>query len=112
MAMRYSAGMLRQSIELHKPVESRDSIGGADLTYKPVARVYASVKPMTAREVLSADQQHPEITHRVVIRYLPNVQPEINWRLSFEGRTLEVAAPPIDVDNRRRFVQLLCREGG
>src|SRR5262245_14385503 len=72
-----------------------------------VEKVWASVEPLTGRELLSAKLLEAEANYRVRIRWRSDVR--ANWRLSFEGRTLYLTEPPREI-GRRAGLEFLCSE--
>lgn len=101
------AGLHRHSVTLQQRVLTQDSFGGTVETWQDFACVNASVSPLTAREFFNAAQVQADVTHKVSLRYLPNVVPAM--RVKFGTRTLHVASV-INVDERSVELQLLCKE--
>lgn len=107
---RYHSGMLRDSVRLLKPETDRDDMGGVSFRYIDTPPVRAAVLPLSSRERLIADKNAGEIAYRVVTRYSQNLPVRSGWRLDHNGAILEVDGPPIDVENRHQWVELLCKE--
>lgn len=103
------AGKLRQRVKIEKPRFTR--AGDASIeAWDQLCEVWADVEPnqLTAgRETWWASQMLADVTHTVTIRYRADVQP--NYRVNHRGRYLNVLAV-LDVGERRRELQLLCRE--
>ena len=101
------AGRLRQRVQIKTPVEARNAYGERITTWSTLATVWAAVEPIRGREFFEAETVQAEITHRVILRYYPGIVPR--YRVVFEGRVLEIQAV-INVDERSRELQLMCRE--
>jgi SPP1 family predicted phage head-tail adaptor len=76
-------------------------------TWSTVAIVWAAVEPLRGREFFDAEQVQAEISHRVIMRYRSGR--ESTMRLLHKERVLHIGTI-IDVDERHREMQLMCRE--
>ena len=115
MAIQRGAGMNVTLDDLHERIEflcfdkERDSEGniidGAEHTR---ATVWAKVLPIAARIGDGTQETENIVTYRVTIRYREDIEPtdEILWR----GKRLALVAPPYDVESRRIWTVLECRE--
>lgn len=101
------AGRLRHRVTIQNAVEARNAYGEAIKTWSTVATVYASVEPIRGREMFDAEQVQSEVTHRVRLRYRPGLTSQM--RLLFNGRMFEIQTV-INVNERNREVQLMCKE--
>jgi SPP1 family predicted phage head-tail adaptor len=63
-----AAGKLNRRLELQQPAETPDGAGGVTRSYGIVARLWASVEPVSARRAVEADAGGATITHRITIR--------------------------------------------
>lgn len=72
------------------------------------AKVWAKVYPRGARRDEGGVEKINELEYSVTIRFRADVMPddEIDWR----GRRLRQIAPPLDVEGRRVWLRLECRE--
>lgn len=102
------AARLRHRVTIQQPVVAVNGYGERITTWSTVATVWAAVEPLRGREFFDAEQVQAEISHRVIMRYRAGM--ESTMRLLHEGRVLHITAPPIDVDERHRELQLMCRE--
>lgn len=128
---RVRAGRLNRRIALQTPVETRDpetkepekSWLGGDLRW-------ASIVPLSGRELFQAQQVRPQISHKVNIRYRKGVtskmrvlldssaleiettldMPDDERRKMFGSRVLEIDSW-IDLEEQRRNMQLMCKDG-
>ncbi len=100
-------GPLRHRVALQSATSSLDEYGGAGLSFSTDATVWASVEPISGRELISAQQQHAETTHRIRVRYTTNVTQES--RIVWESRIFEVVSL-IDNKEKKRMIELMCKE--
>ena len=105
------AGTLRHRVTLQSPAGSRDSVGERTTTWTDVATVWASVSPLTARELIAAGQPMGEVSHRVRMRHAAVIAAlDSSWRVKFGERCLVVQGVR-NIDERGREFELLCSEG-
>ena len=67
------AGFLRHRLALKTKTVSRDTFGEEDVTWTTSATVWGSVEPLRGREYMEARQGQADVSHRVVIRYEPEL---------------------------------------
>lgn len=101
------AGKLRHRIKITTPTESRGDTGEITYTWSTLATVWASVEPISGRELIQADQMQAEATVRIRLRYIPNLTTQC--RIVHKGRTLEIVSAQNITDRNAEF-ELLCRE--
>ena len=101
-----NAGILRDRVTVQQATENRNSLGESILSYSTFAEVSASVQGVSAREFLLAGQQQVEVSHRVKMRYLTGLTPQM--RLLWRGRTLEIIS--ILEHENRSVHELICQE--
>src|SRR6266852_5251210 len=99
-------GQMRYRVNLLRPSTVRDTFGGKT---SPVAfaTTWASVEALQGKELYKAQQMVAEVSHRVTIRYQPGVLAKD--LVDFKGRIFSVESV-INVEERNRFLQLLCLE--
>lgn len=101
------AGQLRHTIT----IQQRDKTvvrGAQSSTWNDVyAGVAASVQPLRGREVLISRQEHADLTHRVMLRYLDGITPKM--RVVYGARILEIQSA-INAGERNAELELLCVE--
>jgi len=101
------AGRLRQRVTIQGKVVTQDTYGAEEITWTDVVTVWAAVEPLRGREFLEAQREGAEVTTRIVMRYRASVTPEM--RVVFGDHTYDVLSV-IQVEERRRELQLMCRE--
>lgn len=106
--MKRGAGQLRRRVTLQKPVEVQDGFGQPVVTWQNVDTVWASAEPLTGRELFAAQAVHAKLTMRFILRYRDDILS--TWRVVYAGRAYDLIQDPIDVNDRRAYVELLCEE--
>lgn len=82
------AGAMRHRITLQSKSETRDTMGGAVITWTDEITIYAAAEPLQGREYFSAEQVQSEVEVRFRIRYFSRLRPE--WRVLWEARPYEI----------------------
>lgn len=106
MSIGMSIGQMRYRVNLLQPSTVRDTFGGRS---NPVAfaTTYAKIEALQGKELYKAQEMVAEVSHRVTIRYQPGVVTK--YLVDFKGRIFSIEAI-INVEERNRFLQLLCLE--
>ena len=100
---------LRHRVTLQRKGRTSDGMGGFVEGWTDVATVYARVEPLKGRERYAAQQVHPELSHRVTIRYRNDVTAN-DMRVRYGSRYLYIRAA-INEDGANRYLRLECVEG-
>lgn len=102
------AGKLRHRVDIQTRSASQDSLGEQVHTWSAVATsVPARVEQLSGKELFSAQQINPQLSHKVSMRYYSGLDPK--HRLLWEGRYLDILSIA-NPDARREEHQLLCLE--
>lgn len=102
-----NAGQLRHRVTIQQLTRVEDEGGGHEENWADVATVWAAIKPMRGSERYEAQQVQSTLTHKVTIRYRAGIKPQM--RILYGNRIFEVEAV-IDVDERHKWLELLCSE--
>lgn len=102
-----NAGQLRHRVTIQRFERVEDEGGGYAEDWKDVATVWAAVKPMRGNERYEAQQVQSTLTHKVTIRYRAGIKPQM--RLLYGNRVFNIEAV-IDIEERHRWLELLCSE--
>ena len=102
------AGPLRHRIQIQNRSLLVDEFGEESQVWATVATVWASVEPLSGRELLAAQQVQGETTHRVRMRYLAGVTS--SSRVLFNLRPFDVRSV-INKNEAGVSLELLCTEG-
>ena len=78
-------------------------------TWSTYATVQASIEPISGREYFAAQSTQADVTHRIRIRYFSGIVPKM--RVSYNSRIFDILSV-INVGERNRELQLMCRESG
>ena len=100
---------LHERIEILYHDKTRDIDGNiVDGEIHTRGAVWAKIIPVTARIGEQSEETENEIIYRVTVRHRQDIEPtdEILWR----GKRLELISPPYDVESRRIWTVMECRE--
>lgn len=102
-------GQLRHRIKIPGPPGEKENEVGEKIPVpgEPIT-IWAKVEQLKGREYIEAQKVRPELTYRITIRYRKDINSSmvIEW----EGRKLELISPPIDIDGRKTYMELMCIE--
>ena len=101
------AGLLRHRITIQTRAESLDDFGEMDLTWSNSATVWASIEPLTGKELINAAQAGAMISHKITLRHKSGVNPKD--RITHAGRTFEIESVR-NFRERDISIELMCRE--
>jgi SPP1 family predicted phage head-tail adaptor len=100
-------GKLRHKINILQPATTQTECGclGSPSVFE--SNVWAKVTGLQGRELHAAQQIVAEVTHDVLIRYLPGVRS--NMYVQFGSRTFQIEAV-VNADELNSELHLLCIE--
>lgn len=106
------SGRMRHRVTIERrTARTRDAAGhrkGKDRQdWSALCTAWAEVMPLSGRELWTAQQVQPDISHRVTMRYRSGVTPAM--RVRHGGRTLNIESV-INDGELGASMQLLCRE--
>lgn len=91
--------MLRQIVVLHKPVLTRDALGGMQTTFTPAGKVWACLLPQIASSEERAAHLEGVVFYRVQMRWHQDLKS--GWRLTTDSHLLRVLSVwPLDQTHR------------
>ena len=99
---------MRYRIKVENATNTRDAGGGMSQAYNSAAFVYANIKPTNANSSYRQGMVQEKVTHEITMRFMKNIG--TNSRISYGTRLFDVKGI-INVDERDRFLKLLCEEG-
>ena len=101
---------LRHRVKIHKAVLQTNDRGVETVAYPGTAdfKVWAYIESGSARTGKGEAEETPEKEYIVTVRYRTDIGPDD--RIEHRGRLFEQTAPPEDIDERRIFLRLRCRE--
>lgn len=103
-------GYLRHKITIQKQnnnSDKQDDYGQPLDIWVDVARSWASINPISGKEIFAAETVSSEITHKIKIRYRSGITPDM--RIVFNGRIFEIKSI-INFQERNIDLQLMCKE--
>jgi len=107
------AGRLRDRVTIQNFVISRLPSGQVKETWQDGKSVWAEIKGISGREILTSGAEKAEATIRVWMRNNDEISSASKLRCDsgpFKGITLDVVAPPVpDATNDR--MEILCKQG-
>ena len=102
------AGEIRKRIVIEQRSTAQDTFGGQVTTWSVVATVWAGIRPMSGRELITAQAVQSEVTHQIIMRYQAGIAARM--RVRHDGRLFNILAV-LDQNERHRQLTLLCQEG-
>jgi SPP1 family predicted phage head-tail adaptor len=104
------AGDLRHRVELQRPVFSQDPVTG-EMTpaWVEVAKIYAGVEPLSARDFIAASATQSKISVRVIIRHRPGV--DSTMRILHRSKIYNIEGVLTDSKSGLEYLTLPCSEG-
>ncbi len=100
-------GKLRHQISLLKPIIIKDELGQEVEKLEVQKTIWVSIEPLSGKEYFSAKQVNSEATVKITIRYIESLLP--HWVVQFGQRIFNIEAI-INLEERNRYLQLLCSE--
>jgi SPP1 family predicted phage head-tail adaptor len=92
---------------LTEPDESRNELGEPALSWKEAAKIWASIRPLSGRELWQAQQVQADVTHACRLRFRTGI--DATMELDLQGRRLRIVAV-LNLEERNRTLELLCQE--
>ena len=103
-------GKLRHKMTLQEPVDVQDTTTGEMVrTWQEVAKVWASLEPLSAREFVAAGAEQSEVSARVTIRYREGVTSKM--RLVYRGFSYDIKGVLSDPKSGLEYLTLPVGEG-
>jgi len=102
------AGKLRHRVELQQVINSQDPQSGANIeTWQPLATVWASIEPLSARDFIAAQAAHNQISARAVIRYRTGIKS--GMRLLDDSALYQIEGVLPDKESGKEYLTLLLK---
>lgn len=104
------SGRLRHKVSLQRYEETVDAATGArDKAWVEVAKVWAEIAPLSARDFIQSAALQSQVTTRITIRYRENV--DASMRIAHRGKIYDIAGVLPDKDSGLEYLTLPCSEG-
>ncbi|MDU4979399.1 MAG: phage head closure protein [Clostridium celatum] len=104
---RINPGELRHRITIQKLNNSQNEYGEVSELWEDILNVRAGIYPISGKEFFAAETVNSEISHKVKIRYIEGIMP--NMRIKFNNRIFSIESV-INFQERNIELQLLCKE--
>ncbi len=101
------AGQLRHEIIIQSAETTPNDLGEAVETWSTFAAVRAAIIPINGKEYFSAGQEQSNVSHKITMRYLPDVNTKM--RILFGSRVYNIKSV-INFQERGRELQLMVIE--
>ena len=102
-------GLLRHRVEIQQATRTQDSYGDAIETWSTIATVWASVEPISGRELWQAQQAQADVTHTITIRVDSSTPILPEHRVKWGSRIFHVESA-LTIEEVGRFRVLTTKE--
>lgn len=109
MPRQVTSSTMRTQIVLQSPASAPNSRGEMITSYTDAATVWAEATPVRARDVFEAGKEQLPVDTVFRVRYRAGVTAA--WRVRWRGENYELHGEPVDVDGRRRTLELAAIKG-
>jgi len=103
----FSPSDLRHRLTLEALQREDDEGGGFTESWVELAELFADLRPIGGSESVEADRLAGRISHEVVLRYRPGVEPAMRFR---KGARLFNIVTVINSQERNCWLTCLCEE--
>lgn len=100
-------GKLNRRVEILQFFKSRDEYGGEIGEWKPVAKAWAKISPVSGTEQMFAQQVTAESVVKITIRYMPWL--DVMHRIRYGEKLYEIIGA-MDADTAHTKTILNCKE--
>lgn len=98
---------LRHRVVFQSRQETDDGYGGKTVSWQDVFEAWAKIEPVSASERFKAMGMNMKVSHRIYIRYRPEVSSKM--RIKYGKRKFEIEGI-IDIGEQKKYLELLCSE--
>lgn len=108
--MALASGKLRHRVVIQRQEQSQDPFTG-DLTtsWVDLAKVWAAVEPLSAREFIEASKVQSEITTRITIRHRDGIN--ASMRILHRSKMYNIKGVLADKESGLEYLTLPCSQG-
>ena len=108
MTYTIDSSALNRRITIQSRASTIDSYGQQITTWTDLVSCWASIEPLSGREIIAAQAVSSELSHTVTIRYRSAVTAAM--RVLYQSRVFNIQSAT-DPDTAHIALQLLCSEG-
>lgn len=106
----FQAGRLRHKVSLQDYVERVDpSTGAREKGWVEVAKVWAEIAPLSARDFIQSAALQSQVTTRITIRHRNGVTPSM--RIIHRDKVYSITGVLADKESGLEYLTLPCTEG-
>ena len=108
--MNVNPGKFKDKITLQRPAVATKDTDGYEITtpYVDVLTIWASIMPISSKELLISQQEKTAFDIKVMIRYRTDITSA--WKIKQGTKIYDVVGSPIKVNGQNSYLQLMCRE--
>lgn len=107
--MALASGRLRHKVELQEQVQEQDTNGDVTTRWQTIARPWAAIEPLSARDFISAQAQQSEVRGRITIRRRENIN--ASMRILHRGMAYHILGVLNDPESGLEYQTLPVSEG-
>lgn len=106
------AGKLQHRVTIQEDRSTtKDNIGANVPNWSDVLTTWASIEPLSGRDVILGAQISPDTTHKITIRYRPGVHSAMRFKwLIPVPKYFNILGPPLDTETQARELVCMCKE--
>ncbi len=98
---------LRHRITIQKQAASQDGAGGSIISWGDFKSIWAQIEPLSGRELYEAQRLSNRVTHKVTVRYLANLTPDMRVK---HGVKIYKIISIVNLRELDTWMILLCEE--
>lgn len=102
-----NAGSYRHPITFQRQTSSTNEYGEKIISWTDIVTTRAGIYPISGKDYISAVESNSEITHKVNLRYVPNITADM--RIQFGTRFFTIVAI-LNFQEKNRELQIVAKE--
>lgn len=95
------AGKLRHLVDIQRAITGRDAHGGETKTWVTDGQCYVEIKPLNAREIITADSTDSRVTHQIITRFYQGLNAK--RRIKYGDRIFNISGIR-NIEERRKMM--------
>lgn len=103
------AGTMRHQVEIWGNIETVDSMGSPVLNLFKLKDARCSINPIVGTEMFVSEAIRNEITHKIGMRFTPDINLSPEYFLKFKGRLFDIVQV-LNFNEKNVNVIILCKE--
>lgn len=104
------SGDLKHRVNIEKPVYTQDTVTGAMVPdWQTQARVWAAIKPLSARELLAAAAAQSKVIAKAIIRFRDDI--DATMRINHNGKIYIIEGLLPDSDSGLEWITIPVSQG-